>query len=388
MYIKRAIESQLLLLIKHFPSVAILGSRQVGKTTLVKEISKQLDRESVYLDLENPADNAAFVHPLEFINSVKDKTLIIDEIQRKPELFPILRSAIDSDRINGRFILLGSASKDLLLLSNETLGGRIVYNELTPFFIEEISNSFDFRTHWFRGGYPVSLTQNDDFIRRQWLRSFLSAYVERDLRMMGLGSSTNDIQRLLAMLTNVHGSLLNYNSLANSMGLSLPTVKNIISYFEKSFIIRILQPYYTNIGKRLIKTPKIYFRDSGIINFLLGISNYEELLRNPMLGPLWEGYVIENLIAALGDKYQYYFYRTADGTESDLLIYEGITCKAIVDAKFSPNPRPTKSSSIAIQDLNPEHALFVVPETKMPYSISNKIFVVSLEQAVSLLKKK
>lgn len=386
MYIKRAIESQILLLLKHFPSVAILGSRQVGKTTLVKEISGQIDRESVYLDLENPADNTVFDHPIEFLKSVQDKTLIIDEIQRRPEIFPVLRSAIDSDRSNGRFILLGSASKDMLLLSNETLAGRIVYNELTPFYISEINTLSDFRVHWLRGGYPVSFTQDDGFIRGQWLKSFLSAYVERDLRMLGLGSSSNDIQRLLSMLTVYHSNLLNYSSLANSMGMSIMTVRNIISYFEKSFIIRILQPFFVNIGKRLVKTPKIYFRDSGILNYLLGIASYEELLRNPMLGYLWEGYVIENIITALGDKYQYYFYRTADGTECDLLINEGTKCKAVVDAKFSPAPGITKSITIAIQDLNPEQAFYIVPETKMPYSISNNLVVASLEQAISLLK--
>lgn len=386
MYIKREIESQILLMVKHFPSVAILGSRQVGKTTLAKEITAQLDKESVYLDLENPADSAVLDHPLEFIQSVQNKTLVIDEIQRKPELFPVLRSAIDSNRINGRFILLGSASKDLLLMSNETLAGRIVYNELTPFFFKEISTLSDFRVHWLRGGYPVAFTQDDDFIRKQWFKSFLSAYIERDLLMLGLGSSTNDVQRLFYMLSSVHGNLLNYSSLANSMGLSIMTVRNIISFFEKSFIIRVLQPYYTNIGKRLVKTPKVYFRDSGIINSLLDLANYEDLLRHPMLGYLWEGYVIENIIDTLGDRFQYYFYRTADGTECDLLIFEGTTCKAVIDVKFSPAPKSTKSMTTTIQDLKPSSAFFIVPECKVAYSIAHNLMVATLEQALILLK--
>jgi len=386
MYIKREIESRILLMVKHFPSVAILGSRQVGKTTLAKEITAQLDKESVYLDLENPADSAVLDHPLEFIQSVQNKTLVIDEIQRRPELFPVLRSAIDSNRINGRFILLGSASKDLLLMSNETLAGRIVYNELTPFFFREISSRSDFRGHWLRGGYPVAFSQDDDFIRKQWFKSFLSAYIERDLLMLGLGSSTNDVQRLLYMLSSVHGNLLNYSSLANSMGLSIMTVRNIISFFEKSFIVRILQPYYTNIGKRLVKTPKIYFRDSGIINSLLDLASYEDLLRHPMLGYLWEGYVIENIIDTLGDRYQYYFYRTADGTECDLLIFEGTTCKAVIDVKFSPAPKSTKSMTTTIQDLKPSHAFFIVPECKVAYSIAHNLLVATQEQAITLLK--
>ena len=385
MYIKRAIEDQILLLVKNFPSVAILGSRQVGKTTLAKSISAQLDKESVYLDLENPLDRAVLDHPLEFIQSVQNKTVVIDEIQRRPELFPVLRSAIDSNRTNGRFILLGSASKDLLLMSNESLAGRIVYNELTPFFFKEISTLSDFRVHWLKGGYPDAFLQSDDFIRRQWFKSFLSAYLERDLLMLGLGSSSNDVQRLFYMLASVHGNLLNYSSLANSIGLNVMTVRNIVSFFEKSFIIRILQPYYTNLGKRLVKTPKVYFRDSGIINYLLGLNNYEDILRHPMLGFLWEGYVIENMIDALGDRYQYYFYRTADGTECDLLILEGTVCKAVIDVKFSPAPKNTKSMTTAIQDMKPIHAFFIVPECKIPYSIAQNLTVATQEQAISLL---
>jgi predicted AAA+ superfamily ATPase len=386
MYIKRKIESQILLLMKHFPSVAILGSRQVGKTTLAKEISSQLDKESVYLDLENPADSSALDHPVEFLNTVLDKTVIIDEIQRRPELFPVLRSVIDSNRINSRFILLGSASKDLLLMSNESLAGRIVYNELTPFFYSEISTLSDFRVHWLRGGYPVAFIQNDDLIRSQWQRSFLSAYIERDLLMLGLGTSSNDVQRLFYMIASVHGNLLNYSNLANSIGLSVMTVRNVVSLFEKSFIIRILQPYYTNIGKRLVKTPKVYFRDSGIINFLLGLTSYENMLRHPMLGYLWEGYVIENIINTLGDRYQYYYYRTADGTECDLVIFEGTNCTAAIDVKFSPAPKSTRSMTTAIRDLKPIRAFFIVPECKVPHSIAKNIMIATPDQVISLLQ--
>ena len=164
------------------------------------------------------------------------------------------------------------------------------------------------------------------------------------------------------------------------------TVRNIVSFFEKSFIIRILQPYYTNIGKRLVKTPKVYFRDSGIINFLLGLTSYENIQRHPMLGYLWEGYVIENMINTLGEQYQYYFYRTADGTECDLVIFEGANCKAVIDAKFSPAPKSTKSMTTAIQDLKPIQAFFIVPECKVPYSIVQNLMIATQEQAISLLQ--
>jgi len=386
MYVTRKIENQIILQMKHFPSVVILGSRQVGKTTLAKMISSQLDNDSVYLDLENPSDNFALDHPVEFFNAVGNKAVIIDEIQRKPELFPVLRSVIDSNRTNGRFILLGSASKDLLLMSNETLAGRVVYNELTPFLFKELNPQSDFRVHWLRGGYPTAFFQNDYSMRNQWLRSFVSAYIERDLRMLGLGSSPNDVQRLFYMLASVHGSLLNYSTLANSLGISVPTVRNIISYFEKSFIIRIIQPWFANIGKRLIKTPKVYFRDSGIINFMLGLNSFENLLRHQMLGQLWEGYVIENIISTLGDQYQYYFYRTADGAECDLVIFEGSNCKAVVDAKFSPAPKSTRSMTTIINDLKPRQSYFVVPECNTPFSIGGDVTIATPDQAINLLR--
>jgi len=374
-------------MLKYFPAVAVLGPRQVGKTTLVKEISSRLEKEVVYLDLENPSDNAVLGNPLEFFNAVENKTIIIDEIQRKPELFPVLRSAIDINRSNGRFILLGSASKDLLLMSNETLAGRIVYSELTPFIFGEISQLTDFRKHWLRGGYPLVFTQEEDTMRGIWMKSFLSAYVERDLRMLGLGSSSTDIQRLLYMLASMHGNLLNINNLANSLGLNAMTVKNILSFFEKSFIIRLLQPWYANLGKRLIKTPKVFFRDSGIINYLLGLQGHEDMLRYPMLGNLWEGYVIENMINTLGEDYQYYFYRTVDGAECDLLVFKGMTCLAAIDAKYNPEPKRTKSMTTVIQDLKPKQAFFIIPECVAPYSLSENLYVATFEQVLLLLSK-
>ena len=362
MYIQRQLEQSLHHFIQNFPAVAVIGPRQAGKTTLVQQIVKTLDKESIYLDLENPADYAVLEYPLEFLNNVQQKTIIIDEVQRKPELFPVLRVAIDSNRVNGRFVLLGSASRELLFLSNETLAGRIVYTELSPFFLNEIIHLTGFREHWLRGGFPPAFIQPDQSLRQIWYKSFVSAYIERDLRMLGLNNSPSDIQRLLYMVASLQGNMLNSSSLGNSIGLNAVSVRSILSFFEKSFIIRLLQPWHMNLGKRLVKTPKIYIRDSGIINFLLNINSYENLLMNPMLGHLWEGYVIENIINSLGDEYQYYFYRTSDGTECDLLIFRGLQCIAVIDAKFSPNPSRTKSMTITMQDLNPQKAFFIIPE--------------------------
>jgi predicted AAA+ superfamily ATPase len=386
MYIKRTIELNLLELIDHFPAVALLGPRQVGKTTLIKETMNHLPKESVYLDLENPSDLAALMHPVEFLNSGTGKTIIIDEIQRKPDLFPVLRSVIDRNRLNGRFILLGSASQHLLFLSNETLAGRIVYLELTPFTYGEISHLVNFRDHWQKGGFPVPFRITETFFRKEWMKSFLSAYIERDLRLLGLTTSPSKLQQLFQMISSIHGGILNISSLANSLGISSPTAGNAISFFERSFIIRLLQPWYSNIGKRLIKSPKIYIRDSGIVNHMLGLTEYEEMLRHPLIGSLWEGYVVEEIINTLTDEYQFYFYRTADGTECDLLIFRGNQCIAAVDTKFTPDPGRSKSMTITIQDLHPQLAFLVVPECPSPYSIADKLHVATPWQAISMIR--
>lgn len=386
MYIKRTIEKKLLELIFNFPAVAILGPRQVGKTTLAKEIITRLPNESVYLDLENPSDLSALNHPVEFLNSFSGKTIVIDEIQRKPDLFPVLRSVIDKQRINGRFILLGSASQQLLFLSNETLAGRIVYLELTPFTFSEISHLASFRTHWQKGGFPVPIGLKESPSRKEWMKSFLSAYIERDLRLLGLNTSPSKLQQLFQMLSSIQGGILNVSGLSNVLGVSSPTTANAISFFERSFIIRLLKPWYSNIGKRLIKSPKIYIRDSGIINHLLGVTEYEDLLRHPLIGNLWEGYVIEEIINTLSDDYQFYFYRTADGTECDLIIFKGNRCIAAVDTKFSPDPGRSKSMTITIQDLHPQFAFFAVPECPAPYSVAEKLFVVTPWQAIGMIQ--
>ena len=386
MYIKRAIEDKLLKLLEHFPSVAILGPRQVGKTTLAKEIQIHLSKESIYLDLENPVDVGALDHPTEFFYTVSDKVIIIDEIQRKPDLFPILRSVIDQKRVNGRFILLGSTSPELLFMSNETLAGRIVNVELTPFEHAEISHLDDFRGHWLKGGFPEPFKIKDVDIRREWMKAFLSAYVERDLRLLGLNTSPSTLQSLIQMISSLQGGLLNASNLAKSLGVSSPTVSNAISFLERSFIVRLLKPWHSNIGKRLIKSPKIYIRDSGIINHLLGITSYEELLRHPMLGNLWEGYVIEDIMNVLKDEFRFYFYRTADGTECDLLIFKGNQCLAAVDGKFSPSPKRTKSMTIAMKDLQAKKAFYIVPECPETYVIGENQYVTTPWQITDIIR--
>ncbi len=386
MYIKRAIEDKLLLLLENFPALAILGPRQVGKTTLAREIQSGLTRESIYLDLENPVDAGALDHPVEFLKNVADKVVIIDEIQRKPDLFPVLRSIIDQNRVNGRFILLGSASPELLYLSNETLAGRIVHMELTTFGHTEIGHLSDFREHWVKGGFPEPFKIANSDMRREWLKAFLSAYIERDLRLLGLGTSPATLHRLMQMLSSQQGGLLNASNLAKSLGVSSPTVSHSLSFFERSFLVRLLLPWHSNMRKRLVKSPKVYIRDSGIVNYLLGISSYEDLLRHPLLGNLWEGYIIEEVINTLRDDYQYFFYRTADGTECDLVVFKGSRCLAAIDGKFTSNPKRTKSMAITMKDLQAEKGFYVVPECPETYAIGENQYITSSWQIAEIIR--
>ncbi len=353
---------------------------------MAEEIRTRLTKESIYLDLENPVDQGALDHPIEFLNTVSNKVVIIDEIQRKPDLFPILRSVIDQNRMNGRFILLGSASPELLFMSNETLAGRIVHVELTPFEHAEISHLTDFRGHWLKGGFPEPFKIDDIVMNREWMKAFLSAYIERDLRLLGLKTSPLILQTLIQMISSLQGGLLNASNLAKSLGISSPTVSNAISFLERSFLIRLLKPWHSNIGKRLIKSSKIYIRDSGIINYLLGITSYEELLRHPLLGNLWEGYVIEDIINMLKDEFQFYFYRTADGTECDLLIFKGNQCLAAIDGKFSPSPKRTKSMTLAMKDLQARRGFYIVPECPKTYVLGENQYVTTPWQVTEIIR--
>ena len=385
MYIYRVIEEKFLLLTRNFPAIAVLGPRQVGKTTFVKEIRNKLENESLYLDLENPVDTGALAHPVEFFNSVAGKTVIIDEIQRKPDLFPVLRSVIDSKRVNGRFILLGSASPQLLFLSNETLAGRIIYMELTPFIYREIEYLSDFRQHMIKGGFPVPFGMGDEYLRKEWFKSFISAYFERDLRLLGLSTPPSTLQRLFQMIATLQGGILNMSNLAKSLGVSSPTVSNIISYYESSYMVRLLRPWHSNIGKRLVKSPKLYIRDTGIVNYILGIPSYDQLLTHPNLGQIWEGYVIEEIISTLSNDFQFCFYRTADGTECDLAIMKGDRCLAVIDAKFTPAPSRTKSMTISQQDLQAQQAFYIVPQCETPYSLSESQMVATPWQVIDII---
>jgi len=377
--VERLLKNRLLSVIEFFPAVAILGSRQAGKTTLAKMVMNFLHRESFYLDLENPLDRSRLTNPLAFFSANKEKCIIIDEIQRNPELFPILRSVIDEDRKPGRFILLGSASPELLFISSESLTGRIVYLELTPFLFCEIKKLKQDNDHWIRGGYPQPFLSDNSNFRKEWFKSFLTTYIERDLRLLGLNANTQNLSRFFIMLAHQSGSILNRSSLSKSLELNLATISNYLSYFEKGYLVRVLQPWYQNIKKRLVKSPKVYIRDTGLLHYLLGINDYNSVLVNPIVGHSWEGYVIEQVIGCLGDEYGYYYYRTQDGTECDLLIINGIRPVCCIEAKFSSEPRMTRSFTTCISDLGTKNNFIVIPNCLHSFNISENITVSDLE---------
>lgn len=387
MNIPRSLINELPKLLSYFPVLGLVGPRQVGKTTLVKNLSQHLSKPILYLDLENMNDYALLEKdPQWFLEQHIDKTVVIDEVQRMLPLFPLLRSLIDQKVEEGRFILLGSASPELLAKSSETLAGRIVYRELTSIRCDEAQNvGITFQTHWLRGGFPKALLAPDDELWHNWQESFIKTYIETDLRMLGLKASPILLQKLIRMLSTVQGSTLNYSSLGNSMGITGNTLQTYLDYLEHSFIIRRLPPYFTNVGKRLVKSPKLYFRDSGILHYLTNINNYDDLIANIIAGHSWEGYVIEQIISRLAANVQAFFYRTQNGAEIDLCLLKGNEMVASFEIKLSNNPSTSRGNTEAIQDLKTQHNFIVTPSSK-DFKVNENWNVCSLDSLWEHLK--
>jgi uncharacterized protein len=364
--IKRTLINEIPKLLSFFPVLGLIGPRQVGKTTLVKTLSEQLTKPILYLDLENLNDYTLLEkEPQWFLEQQTDKIVIIDEVQRMLSLFPLLRSLIDQKTEGGRFILLGSASPELLAKSSETLAGRIVYRELTSIRLDEAKQSnIGLEQHWLRGGFPRALLAPDAELWYDWQESFMKTYVETDLRLLGLKASPIVIQKLLRMLVTIQGMTVNYSNIGNSMGISGVTIQNYMDYLEHSFIIRRLQPYFVNIGKRLVKSPKLYFRDTGMLHYLSNIDDYDSLVTNIIAGHSWEGYVIEQIISRLAGNVQPYYYRTQNGAEIDLCLLKGNQIVAAFEIKLSNKPSTSKGNTEAVQDLKSQHNFIVTPSSE------------------------
>lgn len=343
-----------------FPAIAILGPRQCGKSTLTKMLFKD-SNTFLYIDLQNLEDQNKLKEPGLFFQANQDVTICLDEIQLVPELFSILRSEIDRNRRPGRFILLGSASRDLIQRTSESLAGRIGLIELTPFTIKEVEKQthFELNRFWMRGGYPDSYLAQSNQGSTLWRENFLRTYVERDIPQLGFQISALQIRRLLTMCAHSQGQLLNSSKLGASLGVTYQTVRRYIDLMEQTFIVRSLLPLEKNIKKRLVKSPKIYVRDSGLLHRLLQVDDFNSLMGNPIFGASWEGLVIENIISSLSDC-NFFFYRSATGDELDLIIERGNRTIAVA-CKASSAPQVTKGFWRAIETVQPEKTYIVAP---------------------------
>ena len=380
--IKRNLSAQLFDFLDHFPVIGIVGPRQVGKTTLIKENLHKFKKETIYLDLESPEDYNKLSDPELFLNNQVGKTVVLDEIQHFPELFAVLRSLVDKDRSPGRFIILGSASPELIRGSSESLAGRIAYMELNPFDLTELKGIRSVEHIWLKGGFPDAVLENRDDIASFWMQNFIKTYIDRDLPLLGLGAPVKTTERLWTMLAHVNGNMLNYSQLAGSLGLSSNTVKSYIQFFEKSFLIRTLPPFFINSKKRLVKSPKIYFRDSGILHHMLRIFSYNDLLGHPASGASWESFVIQQIINNMPFGFDPHFYRTQDGSELDLIISKGTQIVAGIEIKHSNAPRLTKGNTLAIETLQSKRNFIITPSSD-DYPIRNSVRVCSLERFIS-----
>jgi predicted AAA+ superfamily ATPase len=374
LYIPRLQESRLIRLAKQFPAVAVLGPRQVGKTSLVQAIRNQIGKPSVYLDLERQSDLAQLRDLESFVAIHRDQLVILDEIHRQPGLFAELRGAIDRHRQPGRFIFLGSASAELLRGSSESLAGRVAYLDLHGLALPELPDAIDFRTLWLRGGFPDSLLAGDGEASQEWRLNYIRSYVERELPRLGLGADPTQLRRLWTMLAHDNAQLLNKTKLANSLDLNGRTLTRYLSFYEQAFLIRSLPPYYVNVGKRLTKSPKLYLRDTGILHTLLGIDSTTDLLSHPGIGASWETFIIETLWAIKPQWAEYNFYRTQNGAEVDLVVLKGGMPYAVVEIKHASAPTLRKGFHTCAQDLQPRHQYVVAP-VETNYLLSESVTV-------------
>jgi uncharacterized protein len=378
--IKRLATKNISTIFKQFPAVALLGPRQVGKTTLAKEIAANSKKESLYIDLEKKSDRNKLTDAELFFAENRNKLIILDEIQQMPELFTILRPEIDEHRKPGRFLITGSASPELVKNVSESLAGRIAYCELTPINLPELSNTkFKVKNHWYRGGFPEALNAKNNTAFSNWAENFIRSYIERDLaKLFGVSLNSVIVQNLWSMLAINHGGIWNSEMYARSLGITGPTVNRYVDFMEGAFLLRILAPWYINANKRMVKSPKIYIRDTGILHHMAAVESYDKLPGHPIVGASWEGYVIEEICRQLPFGIKPYFYRTHHGAEVDLLLVKGIKPICAIEIKFSSSPSISKGFYEVLTDLNLESGFVIVPDEKT-YKLSEKAIIVGLE---------
>lgn len=343
------------------PAVLLLGPRQVGKSTLARSLAESVPG-AVMLDLERLADRAALAEPELFLARHRDQLVVLDEVQLMPGLFSVLRPEIDADRRPGRFLLLGSASGDLLRQQSESLAGRVAYLELPPILAEEMAPDLaTLQQLWLRGGFPMSLLAPDDAASYEWRSDFVQSFLLRDLAEMGVKVAASTLHRFWRMLAHLQGQQFNASMLGESLGgVAHTTVKRYLDTLVDALMLRRLEPHFANVGKRLVKSPKVYVRDSGLLHALLGIQDLNMLQGHPIVGSSWEGFVLEQIAAALPQGAQMGHYRTAAGTEMDVVVTLGSRTVGF-EIKFSAAPTVSKGFWVAIDDLKLDAAFVVAP---------------------------
>ena len=368
-----------------YPAVAILGPRQVGKTTLAGAIAAE-HPGALFMDLERESDRAVLAHPELFFVAQRDRLVVLDEVQFAPHLFAALRPEIDAHRRPGRFLLLGSASGSMLRQSAETLAGRIGYVELTPLLAAELRpDPLQLQSLWLRGGFPLSYLAPSDATSFTWRQDFLRTFLQRDLPQLGVRVPAETLQRFWRMLAHLQGQLFNASQLGQSLGgVAHTTVARYLDVLVDTMMLRRLEPHLANVGKRLIKSPKVYLRDSGLLHALLGINTVVDLQGHPIAGTSWEGFVVEQIAALAPQGSQIGFYRTATGIEMDVIVTVG-SRRIGFEVKFSAAPKPTAGFWQARQDLE-LHRAFVVAPVRRRYALAEGVEVLPVQMLQDALR--
>lgn len=378
--IERRLQSTLLDSLAKFAVVGLIGARQVGKTTLARSMAARFPG-AIYLDLERPTDAAKLTEAELYLQQHAHALVILDEVQRQPGLFPVIRALVDADRRPGRFLVLGSASPDLLRQSSESLAGRIIYHELPPLTLGEVEPTAEnIRRLWCQGGFPASFlaaTDHDSFL---WREAFTQTYLERDIPALGIRVPAASLRRFWQMLAHAHGQLWNAAKIASSLGLSAPSVRHYLDILQDTFMVRQLQPFHSNLKKRLVKSPKIYLRDSGILHALLRLESMDDVLGHPAAGVSWEGWVIEQILAAVPSSWGPWFYRTAAGAEIDLVLERpGRRPLIALEIKYAAAAAPSRGFWSALADLNGARGFVVCPAEER-YPLGKNVYTLPVRE--------
>lgn len=381
--IKRTQTENIQSLLKQFPAVAILGARQTGKTTIARQIRSTSEGSVLYLDLEMDSHLRRIEYDAElYLSQHKDSLVIIDEIQRKPQLFALLRALIDEHRVSGRFLILGSSSPQLVRGVSESLAGRIAYVEIGGINMEEAeSHKIDQSTLWLRGGFPDPLLAKEDKKSVIWYKNFIRSFIEQDIsRLFGIDVTSSVLQNLLRMLSGNNGGLLNKENYARSLGVTGPTVKKYLQLLNGAFLINELHPWFSNVNKRIVKNSKIYFRDTGILHSLNNISNRDDLYGSLIAGSSWEGFVIEQIRLAQ-EKFELFFYRTHNGAEADLVLVKNNKPISCIEIKLNTAPTISKGFFQVIDDLKTKNNYVIIPQGDS-FPMNRNIQCVNLQKFV------